>query len=205
LSGPTAAGNVAARMRAWKAMRTGRGAIDDLRAAVGALPRATRLAMLEGLQRDAIIAGAYASEEGICPMLAAHRAGGRTSMAAFADAWDRFALRSGPCHRGRPATERELLVLRSHLQASLLADEREDALPGAIAAHERLVRRRRPVAAGGPQRLDPRPRPGDPDRSRELRHRAGWAWTRLFRRYDDYARTLERLAESGAAREHTSV
>src|SRR5579875_746102 len=108
-------------MPAWKPRRTGRGAIDDLRTAVGALPRTTRLAMLEGLQRQAIIAGAYASADGICPMLAAHRAGGRTSMAAFADAWDRFALRSGSGRRGRPATARELLVLRAHLQASLLA------------------------------------------------------------------------------------
>ncbi len=100
------------------------------------------------------------------------------------------------CRQGRPATERELLVLRTHLQASLLADEREDALPGAIAAHERLGRNG--------------VRPGDPDRSRELRRRGGWAWTRLFRRYDDYARALERLGEpvpdSGTApREHAAV
>ena len=38
-----------------------------------------------------------------------------------------------------------------------------------------------------------KPRPGDPDRSRELRARPGWAWMRVFRRYDEYQRALGRL------------
>ena len=33
----------------------------------------------------------------------------------------------------------------------------------------------------------------DPDRSAELRERSGWAWTRLFRRYDEYERVLAHL------------
>ena len=38
-------------------------------------------------------------------MLAAHRNGGRTSLASFARAWDRY---TGAPRRPRPATEREL-------------------------------------------------------------------------------------------------
>jgi hypothetical protein len=33
-------------------------------------------------------------------------------------------------------------------------------------------------------------RPGDRDRSKELRERGGWSWTRVFRRLDDYERAL---------------
>jgi hypothetical protein len=58
-------------------------------------------------------------------MLAAHRAGGRTSVIAFAQAWDRVAFRGQRSARARRATERELLILRSHLEASLL----EEAAP----------------------------------------------------------------------------
>ena len=79
--------------------------IDDLRLAVECLPRATRVAMLEGLASNDIIVGAYSNGDGICPMLAAHRAGGRTSFIGFAEAWDRFAARSG-AHQTRPASER---------------------------------------------------------------------------------------------------
>ncbi len=45
-------------------------------------------------------------------------------------------------------------------------------------------------------------RPGDPDRSRELRGRPGWAWLRVFRRYDDYERALERLQSESGALDH---
>ncbi len=172
---------VAARMRAVNPMRRRRQAITDLRLAVACLPRATRVAMLESLDRHDIIVGAYSTREGICPMLAAHRAGGRTNFIAFAQAWDRFAQRTRTTRRARRATERELLILRTHLEASLLDDEgAQNTLGAAIAEHRELQ------AARG--------RPGDPDRSRELRHSAGWAWTRLFRRYDDYEQALQRLS-----------
>ena len=84
--------------------RRPRATIQELREAVQCLPRATRIAMLEGLDAGPIIAGAYTSGDGICPMLAAHRAGGRCSAAFFADAWDRFAFRDGTRapHRGSP-------------------------------------------------------------------------------------------------------
>src|SRR5579872_7233520 len=97
-------------------MRTRRRAIDELRLTIRCLPRTTRVAMLEGIATNPIIAGAYASREGICPMLAAHRAGGRTNLIAFAEAWDRFAQRNQSIRRSRRATERELNVLRAHLE-----------------------------------------------------------------------------------------
>ena len=70
-------------------MRTRRRAtVSELRGVVECLPRATKVAMLEGLRANEIIVGAYTDDGGICPMLAAHRAGGRTSMISFARAWE---------------------------------------------------------------------------------------------------------------------
>ena len=59
--------------------------------------------MLEGIRANEIIVGAYTDEDGICPMLAAHRAGGRTNFISFAKAWDRFAFRGA---RGTPGPAR---------------------------------------------------------------------------------------------------
>jgi hypothetical protein len=162
-------------------MRTRRAAtITDLRRAVDCLPRATRIAMLEGIRSNAIIVGAYTGPDGICPMLAAHRAGARTDFISFAKAWDRFALTGSRERRARRATERELLVLTTQLEASLLDDEAPVSdLAAAIAEHEALVASR--------------DRPGDPDRAPELRRRPGWAWMRVMRRYDEYERALELL------------
>jgi hypothetical protein len=128
-------------------MRTRRRAtIEDLRVAVRCLPRGTRIAMLDGIRSNDIVVGAYTSDGGICPMLAAHRNGGRTSMISFAKAWDRFAL---PGRRAEPrrATERELRVLVTHLEASLLEEDApRTELGAAIAEHQRLIagRERRP-------------------------------------------------------------
>ena len=89
-------------------MRTrSRATIEDLRQAIDCLPRRTRIAMLEGIAGNDIIVGAYSTGDGICPMLAAHRAGGRTSVIAFAQAWDRVAFRGQREARARRATERE--------------------------------------------------------------------------------------------------
>ncbi|HUE28957.1 MAG TPA: hypothetical protein VMP89_19435 [Solirubrobacteraceae bacterium] len=152
--------------------------------AIDCLPRATRLAMLEAIGSNEIIAGAYTGPHGICPMLAAHRAGGRTNAISFARAWDRFAFRGARVMGPRRATARELLVLRSLLEASLLTEDAPDGdLGAAIASHQRLVAAR----ATRPER------PGDPDRSRELAGTPGWAWTRVARSYDEYNATLERL------------
>src|SRR5689334_10674054 len=73
--------------------------------------------MLEGIKTNRIIVGAYTDHRGgVCPMLAAHRCGGRTSLASFAKAWDRYT-KAGP--RARPASERELRTLRAIPEASL--------------------------------------------------------------------------------------
>jgi hypothetical protein len=101
--------------------------------------------MLEGIRANRIIVGAYTTEQGVCPMLAAHRAGGRTSLLAFAKAWDRFALgdRRGRRARpptARPATRRELRILTMQLEDSLLAEVAPAGdLATAIAEHRRLL------------------------------------------------------------------
>jgi hypothetical protein len=158
--------------------------------------------MLDGIDRNEIIVGAYSSDGGICPMLAAHREGGRTSFISFARAWDRFAYRDTRSKSARRATERELLILRTHLETSLLEEDGPTPdLRGAVTAHLELVGNREVAeAAAAPEpREHATVRPGDPDRSRELRRRHGWAWLRVFRRYDDYERALERvLSESNS-------
>jgi hypothetical protein len=119
-------------------MRPARAPIEDLRLAIDCLPLRTREAMLAGIRSQEILVGAYSDRAGrVCPMLAAHRFGGRTSFVAFARAWDRFA----GARRARPATARELRVLESHLRASI---ERATAdLGEAIAEHQALVRERK--------------------------------------------------------------
>jgi hypothetical protein len=163
--------------------------IEDLRRAIDCLPMRTRVAMLEGVRGNEIIAGAYTDRRGgVCPMLAAHRCGGRTDFLSFARAWDRFTHARG---RSRRATVREVRVLTTHLEASLQA-EQGFGLERAIAEHRAaMARREREEAAA-------RRRPGDADRSGELDSRPGWGWLLPFRRLDDFERalaTLEREAE----------
>jgi hypothetical protein len=192
-------------------MRTRRQAtIRDLRLAIDCLPASTRIAMLDGLRSNEIIVGAYADGGGICPMLAAHRAGGRTSFISFAKAWDRFAFRDARVGVARRATDRELLILTTHLEASLLEEDGPSQdLGAAMAEHRELLARRGRVAKRQTRAEDvrdpDRPRPGDRDRSRELRGRPGWAWMRVFRRYEDYERALERLQSEQEALEHAGT
>jgi hypothetical protein len=93
-----------------------------LRTVVDCLPYETRVAMLEGMRRyDRIIVGAYTDRTGgVCPMLAAHRCGGRTDFRSFARAWDRF---TGAGRRARRATEREVRTLTTQLEASVWAED----------------------------------------------------------------------------------
>ncbi len=150
----------------------------SLREAIDCLPLSTRVAMLEGVRVNDIIVGAYTDRHGgVCPMLAAHRCGGRTDFLMFARTWDRFAK----AKRSRRATRRELLVLTSHLEGSILAEESTDDLARAVTEHRELVANRPREA---------RVRPGDRDRSGELGNRSGWAWLRPFRRLDEYQRAL---------------
>ena len=74
------------------------------------------------MESNRIIVGAYTDRSGgVCPMLAAHRNGGRTSLASFARAWDSYT--GVRARRARPATERELGTLRTMLEASIALDE----------------------------------------------------------------------------------
>ena len=162
------------------------------------LPIETKGAMLDAIEHNRIIVGAYTDREGgVCPMLAAHRNGGRTSFASFARAWDRYT-RAG--NRSRPATNRELTTLRTMLEASLASDAPDGTtLGGAIAEHRELQGRSVP---------QPPRDTGERYRTPELRKRPGWAWTRLFRRYEEYEAAMARLegAQDGAPeREHELV
>lgn len=156
--------------------------IQQLRTAIDCMPVHTRVAMLEGVRANHIIVGAYTDRDGgVCPMLAAHRNGGRTDFLSFARAWDRFT----GARRARRATRREIAILVAHLEHSLLAEHDVD-LGEAIAEYRTSITRSdaAPASSG---------RPGDRDRGPELRRRGGWAWLRPFRRLDDYTRALDRL------------
>lgn len=97
-------------------MRRGRNAAARLRAAVELLPIETKRAMMVGLDNETIVTGAYTHDGGVCPMLAAHRRGGRTDRESFAKAWDRYT----GADRGRQASAREIRTLRCMLEASLM-------------------------------------------------------------------------------------
>jgi hypothetical protein len=140
----------------------------ELRNAIDAMPLDTRRAMLDALDRNPIIVGAYtAPGGGVCPMLAAHRNGGRTDYAAFARAWDRYA-RAGK--QARPATDGELTALRTMLEASIAEQHvtAPGALARAIADHRRALRSRlrreehdvAPYECPDPSKLDQIPSPG---------------------------------------------
>ena len=166
-------------------MRAGRRTAEELRQAIDCLPVRTREAMLEGIGANEIIVGAYTDRDGrVCPMLAAHRHGGRTSLAFFARAWDRYT----GARRPRPATERELRTLRAMLETSLMYQDEVEDLAKAAAEHRSLV-----GSAGDAAAATPKQPTGETSRLKELRHRAGWAWMRVFRRYDDYAAALAQL------------
>lgn len=95
--------------------------------------------MLEGVRTWPIIVGAYTDRRGgVCPMLAAHRCGGRTDFLAFARAWDRFTHAKRP----RRATEREVATLIAYLEAGLLGDPMAE-FEAAIADHQAAARDRR--------------------------------------------------------------
>ena len=155
---------------------------QDLRRAIDCLPRDTRVAMVESLDDTRIIVGAYTDGDGgICPMLAAHRNGGRTNLASFARAWDRYTGASTM----REASPRELRTLRAMLEASLYYEDNADDLARVAAEHRDLVE-------------ESASRPGDVHRGDELRRRHGWAWLRVFRRLDEYEAALEEAERQAA-------
>jgi hypothetical protein len=150
------------------------GSLHALRLAIDCMPVATREAMLAGVRdSDRIIAGAYVDElGGVCPMLAAHRRGGRTDFLSFARSWDRFTSARG---KARPATPREISILSSQLQDSLESLEGLE-LDRAIAEHRRLRRERLTRPRRVLEVLDPR----------------GEIRARRLRRADDAPRSVAR-------------
>lgn len=162
-------------------MRKRRNKAERLRTAVELLPDHTRRAMLRGIDSNEIIVGAYTDRDGgVCPMLAAHRNGGRTSFASFALAWDDF---TGAKRRiSRRATSREIGVLRSYLEMSLLADETRGESISGLAAQIRRERResagRAAAAAAQPANEaaadSVTPGPGSAAAAHEIRIRRLW-------------------------------
>jgi hypothetical protein len=138
--------------------------VEGLRLAIDCMPVATREAMLQAVRAgERIIAGAYVDGQGgVCPMLAAHRRGGRTDFISFARSWDRFTRVGG---KARDATPREVGVLAAHLEDSLTSVTGVE-LGLAISEHRALRRlrgRRRLPDAADPsgeiraQRIDGKP------------------------------------------------
>jgi hypothetical protein len=181
-------------------VRKGRNPAQRLRTAVELLPLHTREAMMRGIEHNQIIVGAYTDGEGgICPMLAAHRNGGRTNFASFAKAWDDFT----GARRPRRATRREIRALRTYLEMSQLEDETRGASLAQVAEGIRAQRREQSQRVAVEPTIDADTlRPGDRNRFSELRLRRRWSWMRPARRLDIFEATLaaaeEQMAEQSA-------
>ena len=108
--------------------------------------------MLRGIDSNPIVVGAYVDRDsgGICPMLAAHRNGGRTDLASFARSWDRYT----DARRPRLATEREVTTLRSLLESSLVADATSTE---SLAVQARQIRAERAEMAYAAEAREPEP------------------------------------------------
>jgi hypothetical protein len=174
-------------------------AAEHLRRAVDCLPERTKHAMLDSVRKDPVIAGAYTGPGGgVCPMLGAHRRGGRTDMASFARSWDRYAHASGGL--ARPATGRELNALAAMLEMSLCA---EDSGLGRVVNEVKSERRDRAERAAAREAVRARSRrpTGERDRSKELGSRAGWAWLRPFRRLDEFEAAVRHATAEDATAE----
>jgi hypothetical protein len=169
-----------------------------LRTTVDRLPERTRRAMLTGIERNKIIVGAYTDPRsgGICPMLAAHRNGGRTDLASFAIAWDAFTN----ARRPRLATRRELRTLRSFLELSLL--DAPDAGGTIAEAAARIRAERAAIAArdaAGACAAHPQDAPPKPEPEIRITRRLRRPWTPPADAKDLIAAAQERLAEERAA------
>jgi hypothetical protein len=117
-----------------------------LRHAVEALPTHTKQGMLKGIQTNRVVVGAYTDKRGgVCPMLAAHRNGGRTNFGAFARAWDAYIGAKKP----RRASAREVRTLQGYLELALVREgirpeqpiRRESTLADAVRAVKATRRR----------------------------------------------------------------
>ena len=102
------------------------------------MPLETKRAMRDAIEVNSIIVGGYTDRDGgVCPMLAAHRHGGRTSFASFARAWDKYT-RAG--NTPRRASDREVRTLKRMLDASIAIDDVQGGmvLGDAIADHRQV-------------------------------------------------------------------
>ncbi len=160
--------------------------------------------MLRGIDTNRIIVGAYVDSQsgGICPMLAAHRNGARTSVANFARAWDTYTSAKRP----RRATRREVRTLRSLLEWSLDIDT--DLSRGSLAEAAAQIRaEREQFRCATPETpeltITKRADTGERHRGRELKLSRDWAWMRPTKRLDEYKDLLaaaeEQLSEQRAA------
>jgi hypothetical protein len=94
---------------------------ERLRNSVYAMPNGTKQAMLQGIRSNRVIVGAYVDKRGgVCPMLAAHRNGGRTNFGTFARAWDAFT--SANQRKPRRASRREVRTLEGYLELGLIRE-----------------------------------------------------------------------------------
>jgi len=93
---------------------------------------------------NTVITGAFSDGTGVCPMLAAHRNGGRTACVSFPEAWDTFCGVHGR-NITRPATQEEVSVLRAQLEESI-SYKADTSLADAITDHLESVDRRRRMA-----------------------------------------------------------
>jgi hypothetical protein len=145
------------------------------------MPVATREAMLRAVHAgERFIAGAYVDRQGgVCPMLAAHRRGGRTDFISFARSWDRFTRVGG---KAREATPREVRILAAHLEDSLTSMSGLE-LDLAISEHQALRGRR----LRGRRRL-----PDEADPSGEIRARRMGGKRGRRGKGDNFPRTPER-------------
>jgi len=153
----------------------------ELRRSIDVLPERTRKAMLVGLGNNTVITGAFAaSGQGACPMMAAHREGGRTSCCTFPEAWDKFTGVYGR-HIVREATPYEIQILCEEIEASLVPAPHTSDLADAIAEHQAMLEARRreaevvaPAVAEREEEQAPAPAPAPaPRRKRRLRITGG--------------------------------
>jgi hypothetical protein len=122
------------------------------------MPAHTKDAMLRGIRSNRVIVGAYVDKRGgVCPMLAAHRNGGRTNFGTFARAWDAFT--GANQRKPRRASRREVRALEGYLEMALLREgvsggELLLERPLAEEVHDVQATRRRLAAAEAHEAFD---------------------------------------------------
>ncbi len=179
-----------------------RNSCQRLRRAVDAMPRTAREAMLRGIEDNTIIVGAYSDpgSGGICPMLAAHRNGGRTDLASFARSWDRYT----DARRPRLATGREVRTLRSLLELSLVAEDGPLDSLAEIAREIRAERAEHAVSVEATTAAAPRPT-GERNRAPELRHKPFWSWILPARSLEVYRERIAAASEQASEQRAAAI